>query len=164
MIVAVADTGPLLHLHEAGAFDLLPKIATVSIPRLVEQELRALLATEIPDWIQIRGLSHVAVARSDSWQQAGLIHPAEADALTLAMEISSDWFLTDEAAARLLAESSGVEVHGSLGIVLYAASVRIIAPSRAREMLNALSRSSLWISNRVYRKAMEALEEIERRA
>lgn len=32
MIVAVSDTGPLLHLHEAGALEILPKIACVSIP------------------------------------------------------------------------------------------------------------------------------------
>jgi len=41
VIAAVADTGPLLHLHEAGALHLLPCMAVVSIPMRVEQELRA---------------------------------------------------------------------------------------------------------------------------
>ena len=36
MMVIVSDTGPLLHLNEAGAQELLSKIASVSIPGMVE--------------------------------------------------------------------------------------------------------------------------------
>lgn len=36
----VADTGPLLHLHEAAALHLLPLIGTVIVPARILAELR----------------------------------------------------------------------------------------------------------------------------
>ena len=36
----VADTGPVLHLHEAGAFHLLPLLGEIFLPPLVIAELR----------------------------------------------------------------------------------------------------------------------------
>jgi len=41
MIRAVADTGPLLHLHEAGAAFLLPSLFMVICPPGVANELAA---------------------------------------------------------------------------------------------------------------------------
>jgi len=66
-------------------------------------------------------LSASAQQRSLTWQQAGLLHGGEAEPVALAIELKADWFLTDDAAARLLAESLGLEVHGSLGVILWAA-------------------------------------------
>jgi len=68
-----------------------------------------------------------------------------------------DWFLTDDAAARLMAESLGMEVHGSIGVVLWAAAHRLIARIEAERPLTGLERSSLWMSPRVRAEARLAL-------
>jgi len=55
-------------------------------------------------------------------QAAGGLHDGEAEALVLARKKRADWFLTDDAATRLFVSLLGIEVHGSLGIVLWNAA------------------------------------------
>ena len=158
----VTDTGPLLHLGEAGALDLLPRVGAASLGPMVLAELRAHAPTlwpgRLPEWLKLHTLSQAAQQRAMGWRQAGLLHGGEAEALALALELAPDWFLTDDAAARLMAESLKVETHGSLGVVLWAAANKLVARAEAEAYLSALEDSSLWISPRVRRVARAALE------
>ncbi len=103
----------------------------------------------LPDWLKLQPLSPVAQQRAIGWQQAGLLHAGEAEALALALELQPGWFLTDDAAARLMAESLGLEAHGSLGVVLWTAAQRLVGTVEAEANLAALEKSSLWMSSRV---------------
>ncbi len=160
----VADTGPLLHLHEAGALSLLPLIGEVSVPRVVLDELQKhapnLWPRQLPAWIKQLPLAPSSRLRAQSWMQAGLLHAGEADALALAEAVHADWFLTDDAAARLLAKSLGIAAHGSLGVVLWAAGQNLISKIEAENFLVALAGSSLWLSPRVRAEARLALEKL----
>ena len=101
----VADTGPVLHLHEAGALHLLPLLGEIFLPPLVIAELRnhapELWPVIPPAWVKLQTLSAHSQQLALEWKRAGLLHGGEAEALALAGEIKSDWFLTDDAAARL---------------------------------------------------------------
>ena len=94
------------------------------------------------------------------WQQVGLLHAGEAEAIALARELNVDWFLTDDGAARVFATSLGLEVHGSLGIVLWAAAVGHLSQEEAEASLERLAQSSLWISARVLAEARAALAQL----
>jgi len=72
-----------------------------------------------------------------------LLHLREAEAIALARYLKPDWLLTDDAAARLLGQSLGLEVHGSLGIVLWAAATGYLNRSEADAILERLKNSSL---------------------
>lgn len=163
MSIVVSDTGPILHLIEADALRLLEFDAIVHVPKAVVSEL-AFLQTDLqlPDWIEVTSLDLPFSARAVAWQQAGLLDPGEAEAIALTQQLSADWLLTDGAAARVLAESLGLEVHGSLGIVLWAAAEGHINQSQANNALSRLANSSLWISQRILRRAWDALHEIFR--
>lgn len=160
----VADTGPILHLHEAGALDLLPLIGQTFLSPLVISELRvhapALWPDCLPDWAKLHTLTLGPQQRALGWRSAGLLHGGEAEALSLAVEIKADWFLTDDAAARLMAESLGMEAHGSLGVVLWVAAKRLISKNEADTRLAGLKKSSLWMSRKVQTDAQAALERI----
>lgn len=84
----------------------------------------------------------------------------EAEAIALARQITADWLLTDDAAARLFAEELGIEVHGSLGIVLWATAIGHLERPAAEQALAQLASSSLWISRRTLAEARAALHEI----
>jgi predicted nucleic acid-binding protein len=71
------------------------------------------------------------------------LHGGEAQALALAQEIKPDWFLTDDAGARLLADSLGIATRGSLGVVLWAAANGLVTRSAAEELLAGLEESTL---------------------
>jgi len=89
-----------------------------------------------------------------------LVHGGEAAALALACESRPHWFLTDDAAARLLAESLGIEAHGSLGVVLWSAAKQVIGKPEAEQILTGLENSSLWLSPVVRARARVALATI----
>jgi predicted nucleic acid-binding protein len=155
----VADTGPVLHLHEAGALHLLPLIGEISLPPLVAAELRPRISA-LPKWAKIQALSSTALECALEWRRAGLLHGGEAEALALAREFKADWFLTDDAAARLMAESLNVEVHGSIGVVLWAVASKLVKKSEAESFLIGLEKSSLWMSLKVRIEARAALEKL----
>ena len=86
----VADTGPILHLHEAGALHLLPLLGEIFLPPLVMAELRSLVPSLWPmlppEWVKLQTLSPTARPRALEWQRAGLLHGGESEALALALE------------------------------------------------------------------------------
>lgn len=159
----VSNTGPLLHLSEADALPALSWTGQVFIPRAVEAEMaqqNSLWQTQKPAWIHLEVLTGSHATQALSWQQAGLLQPGEAEAVALAQQISADWLLTDDAAARLFAQSLGIEVHGSLGVVLWAAAAGHFNRADAEAMLERLGRSSLWISEKIIAEAKAALNKL----
>jgi predicted nucleic acid-binding protein len=159
----VSDTGPLLHLREAGMLEILRPAGQVFIPPTVETEIAALDAVwsrERPDWIEAVPLQPSFRGQAADWMKAGLLNPGEAEALALASQLQAEWLLTDDAAARLVASRLGLEVHGFLGVVLWAAASGHFSRIEAEEALEALSKSSLWLSARVLDEARGALRKI----
>ena len=154
----VCDTAPLLSLQESDLLDLLPLAGRVYIPPAVEAELRTL--DPVPEWLETATLDVPFAEEARAWVQAGLLDPGESQAIALVRQLAADWLLTDDTAARLLAHREGIEVHGSLGLVLWAAATGHFDIAGAQAALNALSKSSLWISARVLEEARAALPEL----
>ena len=157
----VSDTGPVIHLSEAQALDLLGLTGEVHIPRGVEVEV----AHHLPSahnlaWIAVDTLIEPYVTEAINWQRAGLLDAGEAEAIALVRQLNANWLLTDDAAARFLAQRLGIEVHGSLGVVLWAAAVGHLNHAEAAASLEQLARSSLWISTRVLDEARSALDQL----
>lgn len=114
----------------------------------------------MPDWVTVVPLGTAALESAVQWQRAGVLDPGEAEALALAGQEDAGWLLTDDAAARWLAQSLGQEVHGSLGLVLWAAASGHLDSSQAHDALTRLARTTLWISARVLDEARAALQQI----
>ena len=163
-MTVVCDTGPVLHLLEADALELLSGAGTVFVPPAVNRELEQLTPTGLPEDLcgDDAGAECAAIAQAVGWRSAGLLHEGEAQALALALVVEADWFLTDDAAARVFADSLGLETHGSLGVVLWCAGQGQLDQSSATTKLEALVQSSLWISLRVQTEARRALAQMYR--
>jgi predicted nucleic acid-binding protein len=156
----VADTGPILHLHEANALHLLPLIGEIFLAPSVLSELNSLVPTLPPAWIKVQAPLPAGQQRAVEWQRAGLLHGGEAESLALALELKPDWFLTDDAAARLMAESLNIETHGSIGVILWVAAHKLVSAPEAKASLANLERSSLWMSATVRSDARAALDKL----
>ena len=157
----VSNTGPLLHLSEARALDLLNLAGEVHIPASVEAEVSYhISAWRTPDWMIVDTLTESHAEDAIAWQQAGLLHTGEAETIALARQVEADWLLTDDAAARLVAQKLGLEAHGSLGIVLWAAAAGHLNYVEVAATLERLAHSSLWMSARVLAEAKAALDRI----
>jgi predicted nucleic acid-binding protein len=158
--VIVCDTGPLLHLSEAGLIGLLQQAGDVHIPPKVQTELERYLPDWKPaEWLDISHLEGEHVGDAQSWVRAEQLDPGEAEAVGLALQLKADWLLTDDAQARQFAETLGLEVHGSIGLLLWAVAWGHLSNrKKAYESLDALANSSLWVSERVLREARKAID------
>jgi len=159
----VADTGPILHLSEADALEVLAPVGEVRIPCAVEQELAAHCKNWQdlkPDWILETNLAEPHCGNAIAWEQSGLLGFGEAEAIALAQQTQAHWLLTDDSVARLFAESLGLETHGSLGVILWAAAVGHIGRADAEQVLYQLYETTLWVSLRIRQEIEQALDEL----
>ncbi len=107
---------------------------------------------------QVRDLHDTTRKRATSWARTENIDAGEAEAISLALQLDAPWFLTDDARARRFAETLGLEVHGSIGLLLWNIAVENVEDeSQALKILGDLAQSSLWISERVLAEAKKAI-------
>lgn len=115
---------------------MLPALGEIHITPTVIAELRwpapALWRDEFPNWLHRITPSAAAKARAANWLDAGLLDAGEAESLACAKVVVPDLFLTDDAAARMMAESIGIPARGSLGVVLYCAAIGRLLARRQR--------------------------------
>lgn len=146
MRLIVCDTGPILHLTEARLLELLQKSGKVYIPKMVDvemNELYPLWEKQKPEWIFIEPLRPDETREAESLSLSGLLGLGEAEAIILAKRLKPEWFLTDDTEARIFASLLGMEVHGSLGMVLWSAAVGHSNYIESMEALDRLSKTSL---------------------
>lgn len=149
--IIVCDTGPILHLREAQALEVLADAGEVMVPSTVDGELARLIPNwwgERPSWLMV-----CPPLRADLMvdQLSRALGVGEAEAIALARSLTADWLLTDDAEARAVARLAGIEVHGSLGVILWAAATRRLDGQQAHDALGRLARSSLWVSAAILR-------------
>ena len=164
MRLVVCDTGPLLHLTEIDRLDLLIIAGQVLIPPAVVREMDVHVpdwGVRKPDWVRVTALEMDPADQASAWHSTGILHSGEAESIALARQANCDWYLTDDAAARLFASSLGIEVHGTLGVVLWAAVTGVVDKPETAALLDRLvTKSSLWVSPRVLAEAVSALDEL----
>jgi predicted nucleic acid-binding protein len=117
----ICDAGPIIHLDEIGCLDLLRDFEEVILPLSVEKEIALIRPSALP-------ASNLPVKRvAGSLDMGERLHAlcqifsldaGETESLVLMESHPTAIFLTDDAAARLVAEQMKFEVHGTVGILL----------------------------------------------
>lgn len=129
--IVVADTSPLRYLAEIGLIRLLPELfGRVFIPAIVYAELQrpatptrvASAFHPIPEWLcLIDQVSDHAVAPNMMRLDVGERH-----AILLALSISASLVLIDERKGASVAQASGLDITGTLGILVLAANRQLV--------------------------------------
>ena len=161
--LVVCNTGPPLHLGEAQGRDLHNLTGDIHIPQAVDAELSLLdekWARGRPPWVRVDALVSPYLEEAVLWHRSGILDLGEAEAIALAQQLGADWLLTDDAAARVFAQTKDLEAHGSLGIVLWSVAVGHLQRDKGEMILDRLAQTSLWISKVVLVEAKEALEKM----
>jgi len=130
---------------------------------MVDTEINELYpswGTHRHEWIHSERLFPNEITQAESLFLSGLLNFGEAEAIILAKRLKPEWFLTDDTAARILANSSGIEVHGLLGVVLWSAAVGHLNYIESKDALDRLSKTSLWISKDILIEAKKALKKM----
>jgi len=107
----VSNASPIIALAQINKLDLLEKLFSwVLVPPAVVREISPTVV--LPNWITERALMHPISSRILNTS----LGPGESEAISLAFEIGSI-VIIDERPARWLAESLGIDVIGTLGIL-----------------------------------------------
>jgi predicted nucleic acid-binding protein len=157
MTVVVSDTSPLSYLIEINCEHLLPALyGRVLIPRGVFEELsnprtpasvRAWLSHS-PSWLMIKEASPITDPNLEE------VDPGERQAIQLAMDEHADALIIDDRAGARLAVRFGLEVTGTLGVLLEGAKRDLVDLEAALRNLQLTA----------FRYTPKLIEEIRRRS
>mgnify|MGYP002865679205 CR=1 FL=1 len=155
--IIVVNTTPLLALTAGlGHLDLLQAIYTrVHVPCEVVQEVRAggrygfaVDVFEKADW-----LHKISTPTSISPYLKNSLDPGEASVIQTALDQGIPLVCIDEAAGRRIARICGLQVTGSIGILLKAKQQGYPVP--VREALDNMQRQGIWLSRRLMTFALQ---------
>jgi uncharacterized protein len=148
-VIVVTDTSVILNLCAIGQQHLLRELYhQVLAPSMVIAEFRRLaladnrfLGLEFPSWIGESAPRALHSSLSDSQR----LHEGEVAALSLALEVSADFVLIDDQAARSAALRLGLKVVGLLGILMEARHKDLL-PALAPIVDRLQEEAGFWIS------------------
>jgi len=150
-VAAVSDTGPLIHLAEIDSLELLSVFDTLYVPQTVREELHQ---GGIPDGLATLSFE---LAEADPAQSTSELDAGERAAIALAKQHDAV-LLTDDLAARESASASGINVHGSIGVISLAYARNHIDKSEAASLMRALqNETSLFVTDAVIERGIRLL-------
>lgn len=153
---AVSDTGPIIHLTEIDLAKALEIFSQITIPPEIANEIR-MSRISLPKGIKVVSLTEGYKDKVKLFTNEKNLDMGEAQAISLALQ-EGGIFLTDDLDAREIAKEFGIEVHGSLGIILRAFRERKINKMTAIEKVENLhSISSLFITRDLIEEAVNAI-------
>ncbi len=161
---AVSNAGPLIHLTKIGRLNILGDIfEEVIIPQTVRVEVvdRGKEKGE-PDAFLIGDAEWIRIAedppQADELAERVGIHRGEACAILLARSLNIP-VLLDDSDARKFALGFGVEVVGSIGLIVKAVKMGLISKDDGLRDLEKLA-GVMWLSVDVYERARKIIESL----
>jgi len=157
----ISNTSPLLYLHRAGELDILPCLYhEIVVPAQVQAELREgrRLGFDVPDtdalpWIRIE--ETVPVPQVEAFELDG----GEAAVLSLSVTRTDCVVLLDDGPARRAARSLGCHVIGTVGVLVAAKRVGVLAV--VRPVLDKLSGLGFRMGPALRRSVLEQAGEYQ---
>jgi predicted nucleic acid-binding protein len=155
--MTVINTSPAIHLHAVlpGGLCSLPRlVGEIIVPWEVGQELAAGHAKD-PTWQEIQslpGILHRSKAVTVYPLLSNQIDKGEAAVIQIALDEARDVVILDDLKARRIAISLGLQVTGTLGILLQAKEAGLL-PS-VRDSIATLAKRGMWIAPALSAKAI----------
>lgn len=152
---AICNTSPLLYLHRAGALGQLRELfGRVWVPGAVVEELQEgrRRGHDVPDPEDYAWLVVVEPEAVPSEWLALDLGRGELAAMALALENPTQVVLLDDALARRIAHAAGLEVWGTLRVLLQAKDQGLILS--LAPLLDRLQDAGMWISAGVRRRVL----------
>jgi predicted nucleic acid-binding protein len=156
----VCDAGPVIHLSELNSLHILNDFQTVLVPNSVYNEVLK-HAPLTPD-IDLKIVSDIPVMEESLriLCKTFSLDLGEMEALAVMSEKPDYIFLTDDAAARLVAQKTGIKVHGTIGVLIRAIRRDLLSPQKVIDILYQLpEKSSLFIKASLLEEAISTIKQ-----
>lgn len=153
---AISNTSPLLYLYRIGGMDWLPELFDeVWTPEAVRNELQAGRSKgyDVPNPDDYSWLKIVNPKSTPSEWLALDLGAGEIAAMALGLENPDRVVLLDDMLARRTAQVAGLQVWGTLKVLLEAKSYGSI--NQIEPFIAKLSDSGMWISDEVQQRILK---------
>lgn len=151
----VSNSSPLIALARIERLDLVPNILqSVLIPPAVAREIAPSIPI-LPRWVSVQAPAKPLSGLTSR----GRLGDGEWEAIALAIEVGAAAILIDDRPARRLAEGAGLNVVGTLGLLLEAKRARHIETIRAEP--DRLLETSFFLSQQLYDQLVRIAGELE---
>lgn len=164
-MIVVSDTTPLISLMKISRLDLLPELfGEVMIPTAVFEELTSNLsyqaeAQQIRDAAFIRVISVDDPTMVDDFRQSTGLDLGESEAIIYANSAKADALLIDERRGRQVAKNMGLQLMGTVGIILVAHRKEILSQDEAEAALYGLRNANIRISEELLQNALAMIQQ-----
>lgn len=162
--MVVSNSGPIIWLSRINQFQLLRQLFyEVAIPEEVRVEVvdNAKGYPNAPNVIRACDEGWMKIIEVEDTQKVALLstelHRAESAAIVLAQELGAQALLADELKARNIASESGLQVIGSVGILLMAHEQGIQIAFKA--LLDQMRQDGFHLSERVYQEILSKINQ-----
>lgn len=158
-MVVISDTTAITNLIQIGLLDVIQKLyQNIIIPKAVYDELASFsnqkYLLEKISWITVSEVQNKEMAKELMLS----LDIGEAESIVLAIENKSDFLIIDELKGRAVAKSFGIQVIGTLGILVLAKERKIIR--RVKPFMDQLKdKVGFRISEKVYQRVLELAQE-----
>ena len=150
--VIISDTSCLILLQNIGEIDLLNKLfGTVVTTKEVADEF----GLPLPPWIQI----HQPLNKRYQSIIEASVHKGEASTIALAIENDNSLLIVDDLKARKFAQNLGINITGTIGIIVDAKLEGVI-PS-VRVILNKIKQTNFRITPKLELMILEKSNELK---
>lgn len=166
----VSNTSPLIYLSKIGRLRLLHDLfGVISIPDAVANEI--LRGKDLSDgfasamdakdaieagWIKVEEPNKNEHDLAETYSRDPGIHPGEA--AVLAMGRRFDLLLLDDLCARAFAKALGLDMVGTIGILLQAYDAGLVSFAEFEESLDDLEYYDFWLRPHLKRRIMAEAE------
>lgn len=161
-MTVVCNATPLINFAVINRLDVLQAtFGQIIIPQAVYDETTGsgfpgsqfVLQAIASGWLQVSQSQPSAIAIPAE------LDDGEREAITLALETSEQQILLDEREARQIARSFGLQVIGTLGILLLAKNQQIIP--QVQPLLDAMiDNAQYWVSATLYQQVLQQAGEV----
>ena len=159
----ICDAGPIIHLDEINCLNLLNDFKEIILPLSVEREI----AVHRPSALTASTLTVKRPAESldigeklHALCQIFSLDAGEIESLVLMQSHPTAIFLTDDAAARFVAEQMNFKVHGTIGILLRSIRRGQKKPEEVLQILVDIQKTStLYIKQALLNEVLQKVKQ-----
>lgn len=157
MLKVVCNSSPLIHLAKIKMLEILENFfGEILVPEAVYSECvrgggerEDAKEIEKARWIRVVNIQDEELKRALNV----ILDEGESESIVLALEQSADLILFDDYEAREFARTYGLNITGTLGILMKAKREGKIAS--LKEELERLRASGFWLSNDLYARVLQ---------
>jgi len=138
--IVIADTSCLIVLTRLNA---IPVLQSLYGQIYITEEVASEFGESLPDWIKVE------MVKDKRYYQilSAMLDPGEASAIALALEMKNVLLIVDEFKGRREAKRLGIEITGTLGVLVKAKQKGLI--KELKPVLNQLHLAGFWISEAI---------------